>query len=334
MIYTKTKTFFDFFPPPRFLEIPSPGLSIDESGVRLIEFKKDQKKGLILGQFGKAEFAPGAIVSGNIKDAQKIIKTLEDFRKKYGLDYIRTMVPDERGYLFRVKIPEVPGQDLKIAVESSIEENVPLSTAETVFDFNILNEVKTEADKQLEISVSAVSKEVVNEYLEIFRVAGFSPLHFETESQAVAKAVVPRADLKTHLIINIGAQKVGLYIVFLREVAFSSVIPVKLISTVGPEAPQVIDEIEKIVLYWQNVAEKEGRGGEIDEILLCGRSAIKSGVLEFFTKKLKKPVKIANVWVNAFSLNDYIPEISSEDSLDYAAAIGLALAPNYIYKDV
>jgi hypothetical protein len=32
---------------------------------------------------------------------------------------------------------------------------------------------------------------------------------------------------------------------------------------------------------------------------------------------------LANVWVNAFSLQDYIPDMSFEDSLRFASAVGL-----------
>src|SRR3989344_3201916 len=334
MLATK-KTFFDFFSPPNFLEIPSPGLSMTESGIRLVEFER-KHPGLILKKFAKMNVPEGSIVDGKINESDNIIKTLEDFRKRNHLHYIRTMIPDEGGYLYRIKIPKVDGQDLRLTVESTIEENVPLTISESVFDFNLLREVTLNEQIFLEIAVSVISKDVVKSYLEIFTVAGYTPIHFETESQSIAKALVPREDNRTYLLINFEQYKIGFYIVFFREVAFSSVLPVRItsIAKMKDEQSKIKDELEKIVLYWQTLSEKESRSADFEEVIICGKNSFEKEAKDFFSSLLKKEVKSANVLVNAFSLDSYIPEIPYKESVEFAASVGLALSPDYIKKDV
>jgi len=40
---------------------------------------------------------------------------------------------------------------------------------------------------------------------------------------------------------------------------------------------------------------------------------------------LQSKVEVGNVWRNTFSFEEYIPPILFDESLDYAAAVGLAL---------
>jgi len=347
-----SRSFFDFFPVPRFLEMPAPGLSLTDSYLRLVEFKKD-KEGNTLKQYGEVPLPPGTIHLGVIKDAAVLTKALEEFRKKYDVEYIRTMVSEDKAYLFTTNIAEVDGQDLRTRLEFTIEENVPLPVSELVFDYNILSKEKDANDeKKMEISVSAVPVVVVKEYMAIFKSAGFTPLHFEVESQAVCKSVIPRDDKRVFLVANIGKEKAGLYIVSNSAVAYSSNVPISLPDEItktktelkyisedqdGKEIPKgiisgyaglnpAVEEIKKILLYWQTKVSKEGRNlKNVEGIVICGDEGHREGLAEFFLEKTSISASVANVWINAFSFHDYVPDISLENSLGYAAAIGLGL---------
>ena len=48
-------------------------------------------------------------------------------------------------------------------------------------------------------------------------------------------------------------------------------------------------------------------------------------ILRCLTNELTISVMVANVWVNAFSLDTHIPDIKQSDSQRFSAAIGLAL---------
>jgi len=357
-----SRSFFDFFPAPRFLEMPAPGLSLTDAGVRLIEFKQEGSN-LVLKQHGEVIFPKDIIVSGMIKDASALVKILEDFRKKHNVEYIRTTLPEERAYLFRTKVQNLPGRDIRTSVEFTIEENVPVSVSETIFDYTVLSETKDEdGSEMLDVSVSVIQQDVVNEYLEVFQRAGFTPLHFEVESQAVTKAIVPRNDKRTLLIVNIGRSRAGLYVVSDETVSFSSTVPISLPQnnqnrdlTVGGLEYTALDkegkkietnlsqgyagfdtaiaEIKKIFLFWKSQTDKTGRPiQQIETILICGDEGHRSGLAEYIEGEVKKPAHIGDVWINVFSFHDYVPGIPLEESLGYAGAIGLALSHNTTEK--
>ena len=202
-----SRSFFDFFPTPKFLEMPSPGLSLSDNGIRFIEFTRS-RHGLVLKRFDFVPFAIPLIVSGVIQNSELLIKELEAFREKHNLRYIRTSLPEERAYLFTTEIASAQIDHIRTAIEFSIEENVPLSVSESVFDYTKIEQKNSESKKDLRVSVSVFPEQVVREYLEAFRSAGFEPMHFEIESQAIAKAVIGKDDHSTNIILHVGSEKI------------------------------------------------------------------------------------------------------------------------------
>ena len=94
-------------------------------------------------------------------------------------------------------------------------------------------------------------------------------------------------------------------------------------------ASVIKDEIERIYSYWHTHTE---RGQvlpreKIKKILLLGREASTIGFKEYLSETVRSEIDIGNVWINAFSFDQYIPPIDSCDALNFGAAIGLAL-PN------
>jgi Tfp pilus assembly PilM family ATPase len=315
------ESFFDFFPAPKFLEMPSPGLSLSDAGVRFIEFG-EEKHGLILKDFGEASFSPDFMVGGKIENSQGLITALTDFRKEKNIHYIRTTLPDERAYLYTTDVPNVNEKEMRTAVEFTLEENVPLSVSEVVFDYNILAPKEGVVLKKdtTRVSVSVLPRDVVSEYLNVFQAAGFTPLHFEIESQSVAKAIVPRGNKGTFLLLNIGKIKTSVSIVSDWEVSFTSTV------STSEDLATAFEEIKKITVYWQTQADRRNEIAEpFEKIFLCGEGAARPDLATIVSGKTGIRAQVADVWVNVFSLKDYIPDITLEKSLGYASAIGLAL---------
>ncbi|HEC30531.1 MAG TPA: hypothetical protein ENI66_00765, partial [Candidatus Yonathbacteria bacterium] len=86
------------------------------------------------------------------------------------------------------------------------------------------------------------------------------------------------------------------------------------------------DEINKHYVYWYTHKDQYGRKRpKIDKIILCGGDANLAGLPEYLSSGFNVAVERANVMANVNSLDSYIPEISFNESLHYATAIGLAL---------
>ena len=85
------------------------------------------------------------------------------------------------------------------------------------------------------------------------------------------------------------------------------------------------DEIMARIEYWNN-KEQTRTYKDFDSIILCGGSVNLKGLPEYLSESLQVKVVRADVWGNAFSLNNKIPPIGRRYSYGYATAIGLALA--------
>lgn len=341
-VYAENKrSFLDLFPAPDFLGMPSPALAVSDSTVRFISFEKT-KEGLVVDKYS-SEFLPeGVVSSGNIEDSKTLVDILKRFRKANDLKYIRSILPEEKGYIFVAKLPQEARKDLRTAVEFIIEENVPVSLSEVVFDYDVLSRGEDGGD--IWVSVSVVPEVAVNSYLEAYHGAGLSPLHFEMESQALARALVPRDSDQPTLLVHLGRSKIGFCIVDRGAVNFTSTLsiahagPFSIKDLEGkgkidplslyPAASLIQSEMSKVFLYWETQKDRWGSIiKDIDRIIVGGIYADIPGVRKFANYR-NISAEIGNVWVNAFSLDSYIPPIPRSDALGYAGVVGISLPRN------
>jgi len=86
------------------------------------------------------------------------------------------------------------------------------------------------------------------------------------------------------------------------------------------------DEISRHQDYWQEHTDDYGeKRPTIQKIYLCGGDSNLAGFTSYLASGLTVPVELANTMVNVNTLDEYIPEISFNDSLRYATALGLSL---------
>ena len=237
-----------------------------------------------------------------------------------------------------------------------IEDNAPISAAETIFDYTIIG--KNEKG-ELELSVTAVQESVIQEYIDIYTQASLVPRSFELESRAIARALIHYGDARTYLIVHIGENRTVFSIVRTGVVRFTSTLHVgssnltdaigrslsvdqqsaeklknlqvggekdKVFESIAGALSAIKDEVNKLSIYWFT-HKTSGTPGiqRIDEVILSGKDATIPGVVEYMSRNIKVPVKIADVWSVCFSYDDIIPDIQSDEALDYVTAIGLSL---------
>ncbi|MES2087981.1 MAG: pilus assembly protein PilM [Patescibacteria group bacterium] len=353
------KSFSEFFPIPKFLEMRSVGLAISERSVHAIEFVKGPK-GLRVGRFGLWKIPAGAIKGGYVNDKKVVTDVLRKLQKDLSIEFVSASLPEEKAYLFKTEFPKAGVTDLRETIEFRLEDNAPVSARDSLFDFAVIPG-QPDSD-HVDVSVSVLPTKVVEVYLEIIKDAGLKPVSLEVEATAISRAVVPAKNLGTFLIVNVGKVSTYLSIVSRGVVQFSITIPIGADSlTAGiakhfavdmPAAKKIKeergfvkakentevflslvdavsgirDEVNKLSVYWQTHRNSPGATGKkIEKIILCGRDTSLVGFSEYLSTSVKIPVELANVWQNAFSFDDFTPSISFRDSLNYASAIGLAL---------
>ncbi len=310
---------FDYFPPPKFFDLPFAGIGISDTAIRCISFYRKSGK-LFIGKYGERKLSPGVIVSGQINDKSVLTRELEGLKKELKLNYVKVSLPEERAYLFTAKIPIIKKDEIKSAVESKMEENVPVSPLELTFDFKLFDHWQRQ---HLDVVVSAFPISVVDSYADVVIAAGLKPLSLEIESQAAIRSLLPPDFLDTALIINFGQERVGLYVTTYKVVRFTSTIPMKGENSNNPSF--LLQEIKKLYAYWHTLKENlDKQERKISRIIVCGEN-FDQNILSYLSSHLDTPAELGNVWRNVLDINTSVPDISFSDSLKYAVAVGLAL---------
>ena len=337
--------FLRFFPTPTFLAMPSVGLSFSDTHIRFVEFvRKGFGHTIELGDYATVELPKGVVVDGDIREARALTDIILEMRKDFDFMYVRSALPEQKGYLYKTEVPFSDEGDLRDGVGFSIEENVPLSISEAIFDYDV---VRVDHKKKIvEVVVTVFPSSVIQNYISVLESAQLTPLAFELEAHAVARALVSKEDSKTYIVVNQVEGKVGLYVVSNNVVHFTTTITLGHESIAGSggafssqrklgkgsdnheknisEVKLLQDEIAKLSGYWVS----QGTGEEISAVILSGTDAFETTYQNALADSLQYPVRVGNVWENVFSFDEYIPDIPVKDALLYAAAVGLALPDN------
>ncbi len=355
------RNIFRFFPPPKFLQMPSAGVHISDEAIRVMEFKRVGKK-LRIKKHTEKKIPAGIFENGELVKKDELVTILKAVKSEFGLHFIHASLPDEKAYLFKTTLPKEAAADIHQAIEFKLEENVPIAPADTLFEAYLLPR-KQHKGEHVDVSVCALPRETVSLYQDVFLSAGLVPVSFDIEAQAVARALIKKSDFSTYLLVNIGTSHSAVSVVSEGQVRFTSTLSIgsdtltsaiartfgitpeealakkregifiknkkneEIFSALVTAVSALKDEIKKVYSYWENHI---GGDSEIDQevkkILLAGRDGSLAGFAEHLSADMKIKTEVGNVWANVYSFDEKIPEIVLQDSYDYAAAIGLALS--------
>ncbi|HEY1037639.1 MAG TPA: pilus assembly protein PilM [Candidatus Paceibacterota bacterium] len=352
---------FKYFPAPRIISMPQVGVEITATSIRYMELARSGD-GTKLGRYGTQEVPGGVSLRESLVANKDLVAALKKIQRANRFQFAEVSIPEEDSYLFTTEIPLGEDEEIRSHIEFHLEENVPVSLADAVFDYHVIH--KDEKKGTGFASVSVVQRSVIDQYIDLFEMCGMTPISFIIENQALAKALTPRNADFSSLIVHVGAVKTVLSVVSEGAVQFTSTVSIGSndftaaiakeygISPVeaerlkqekgylkNPENNEFFmllinavsalrDEVQRVYMYWQTHSEKNGKQGSQTKVILAGRDSSIIGFREYLALSLKVPVELANVWANVFTFDKEIPPIEYLESLDYAVAVGLALPKN------
>lgn len=313
---------FDIFPTPRFLTLTDAGISISERTVRYISFAPGKKGDLHIDHSGEIPLPEGVISAGEVNDKQKLIEILSKLSSDTGIKFVKATIPEERAYLFTTKVDKVPYADLRDTVAFLIEENAPVSLSKSLFSFEMLDK-----PDDFTVAVSVLPTDVAETYVETFEAAGLVPVSFDIESQAIARSMVKYGDYRSHLIIYLGHNRVGFYLVNDGVVQFSTTTAIDVADSENPEMLKVLKmEIRKFFSFWSSKYDINTMPDQkVERIIIGGPWAKDEKLVSNIMSDVETPYSLGNVWINVCDIEKRLPDMSFETSLAYAAAIGAAL---------
>jgi len=208
-----------------------------------------------------------------------------------------------------------------------------------------------------------ISPKVVTQYLSLISSSGLTPLSFELEGQALARAIIEKGNCDTFMGVDMGATRTGINIVSEGIVQFTSTVNIggqlftktiaealdmsfedakkfkeqhgltrkhdskNMFDLLTPVVSTLRDEINRHYIYWRTHKDigDISSNKKIKKIILSGGEANVPGIKDYLSETLNVDIEFANPWVNVASLDEYIPQLSFRDSLRYVTALGLSL---------
>lgn len=377
-----------YIPSPTYMSMSHVGVDISPTCIHILEMVKKSAH-LELGRHGVEPLSSPINFNEPLSADEGLVTALKKLQKKYKLDFVEISIPEDHAYIFTMDLPHGTEEEIHNHIELHLEENVPVSLADAVYDYFAIeklvegkgvdnvnqaevvskNEPATfeatqgaEAGNTFLASISVVQKSLIEQYIELFELAGMKPVSFLIENQALSKSIIKNGVLDTKLIVHVGENKSVLSVVSNGSVHFTSTVNIgsedfttaimkefnvsreeavrmktergtteanqsSIFMSLINTASALKDEIDKIVLYWQSYIAKRGYAStnSVNGLILSGRDALINGFKEYLIATVKMPVETANVWSNIYNIEDRIPEIDYIDSLDYAVVVGLAL---------
>lgn len=352
-------------------------LGIDLGGVsiKIIELE-DYKGRPKLVTYGFAE-VPGEIVRNekeeNINRVANLIQEIKK-RARVTTDQVVAALPSYAVFSSLISLPVMPKKELAQAVMWEAKKFVPPPIENMILDWKIINEEEikkvenkkikkdkkdknsreTTENKNLKILLTAASKNIVNNYVEVFRRAKLKIVSLETESFALERSLLFN-DPDTSLILDIGATATNIAVVekgipilnrsldvggesvtraiasslnidqeraeqFKRDFGLSALEEVSAVPrTIEVVLNSIIHEIKYVINLYQSEADKK-----IEKIVLAGGSAFLLNLPQYLEKTFNIKTFIGDPWAHIIypvELKKVLQEIGPR----FAVAIGLAM---------
>jgi type IV pilus assembly protein PilM len=351
-----TRFFAANFAPPRYLALPTAGIDVSASSVKLAMIA-ERSHGFELTACGEERLPAGAFTSADINDISSVAKGLAALSGKHHASIANIALPESRTYLFEADVEGDTPEAWALNLEQHLDEFVPLPPAEVAYDFIPAGK---QGDKTRLVAVG-YARRVIVEPLRAFDEAGISIRSIESELFSIPRALLTPGDRSTVLIIDIGKTTTKLIVVANRLPRYATTLDIGghalttavqkhfgvteeeakrvkaergLVAAAGNEeyvsamlstVSAIREEIARRLDYWQTRAVAAGTHEPVSRALIVGGNATVKGLPEYLSSGLKIPVELGDVFTNFASRDVWLPPIDYTESLAYATAIGLAL---------
>lgn len=333
-------------------------LAETKEGIRLKRFgKKDLAPGVIVAGEIKKSDELSSLLAAIFKPLKigHIVAAMPEERAYISIFQLPEMARKEMRSAIEVELAEsIPLPANEAIFDFEILPAVSISKEAVITEDNPLHR---------DAVVYAFPKQIVQNYLDAYLNAGLKPAAFTMETLSLSRALLPAGKTAPPtMIVDFGKTRTSFVIVAEGLVRFSSTVAIAgedldkaLVKTLNisfsraeelkkkkglvmdennkevynallPVVSAVSDEIQRHILFWNSHAEHVHKSSpNISKIILTGGDANLIGIEARLSQNLSLPVMLGNSWLNVAPFEEYIPEISFNQSLTFSAAIGLAL---------
>ncbi len=186
------------------------GLDIGDRSLKAAYIKKRGATARLIS-WGTLPVAPGILEQGEIKKPdelagliRQVIKSAQG--KTISTPYVNACLPETHSFIKLLTLNTAHDGELPALVREDLPNHIPISIDELYLDWQIVERLN---DKQVQVLVGAVPKTIADSYAACLAAAGLEPVSLQIEAEAIARALLPQADLpKTSIaLVDIGATR-------------------------------------------------------------------------------------------------------------------------------
>ncbi len=342
-----------------YTDKPVFGFDIGRSSIKVMQIDQTGKKAKVTG-YGAATFDNSAIDNqGVVVDPEVLIKVAHELLSQKLVGDITTRrvavsLPNANSFSRVLTLPKMDDKDLKAAVDSEVDQSIPLATNELYYDYSVARILD---DGNREVQVVATPRTIVDSYIGVFDALGLEIALVESNISAMTRVVIhSEAHDVTTLIVDIGSTACDISIYdgsairatgtvdcsserLTQNIADTLGISVQqahsikaryglevskkqdqIVKASEKELNKLISEIRKVMRYF---TDRTSGSSPIGQIIILGGGANLPGLSSYITNKIRVPTRLCAPW-NNLSFGKLQPPHELETTL-YTTASGLAL---------
>jgi type IV pilus assembly protein PilM len=202
------------------------GIEIEDSYIKAFQLKKN-KNGFSMVSCNLRPLKRGIIQGGQVIQAEELAKEIRELLKSSRPKPIKTKfvvfsVPETKSFIRTIQIPKMSREEAGEAMKWETEANIPVSLDKVYLDWQVIDS----NEKNNDVLVVAVPKEVVDGYCRAVSLSGLVPLAAEVDIIATIRSLTSEENNKEPMLIaDIGADQTSLAICKNQIPYFSSSIP-------------------------------------------------------------------------------------------------------------
>ncbi len=321
---------------------------------------KDVDKNPALVTFGSIETPYGVLGSENEDHKRTLAESLKSLVHDLGIQTTNASIslPDSSIFSKVIRIPAQKEADLEEAVFWATKKNIPISPDEVQVDWSIVNKLETSSDgvTQYDVLLVAAPKLLINRYVDILKLAGFTPVLIETESLSLVRSLSYKNDTSPSLIMDFGYNGIETVVAYKETLLFPQTIAIgssvltkaiaqgfnleevqaeeykksygldpaqlegKIYRTLLPIMESIVNEIRRTF----NAYKATNISDTPTKIILVGNGSMLPGLVLYLAQNLNMEVEVGNPYSKIYmdpGLKNKLPAPLP----GYAVALGLAL---------
>lgn len=217
---------FDFFT----LRPEAFGLDLSDFSLKIAQLKKVGKS-MKLVAFGEFPVSEGMIEEGEIKKEDEVASFIRSSFLRVQGSAMRTRnviasLPEEKAFLQVIQLPKLKEEEISQAAMFEAEKYIPYSLETVYVDSQSVYPIKGYLDHS-DVLLASLPRVVVDAYVSVLQKAGLKITALETESLALARALVQREiSSMPLLLVDLGAARTSFMVFAGTSLRFTASIPI------------------------------------------------------------------------------------------------------------